>query len=164
MPFDVIFAIATIPALFIYFPVGFIALAATTLYTLVLISIRQSLTGKKPIFNLFREGNKTCKKCGHTYTRKLLYCPECAKKKKKELPTYPEIRQAAITRKQRKDEFWTAVGILMAVDEFTQPKPKKMDVWTKMETEGEWTDHNSEGHDLEDGYCIDCDSDIEDML
>ncbi len=164
LPFDIIFAIVTIPALFIFLPVGIIGLAATTLYTLVLISIRQSLAGKKPILNLFREGAKTCKKCGHTYTRKLLYCPECAKRKKKELPTYPEMREAAVARKQRKAAFWNAVGTLMVVDELTEPKPKKKDVWTRMETEGEWIDHNSEGHDLEDGYCIDCDSNIEDMF
>ncbi len=46
----------------------------------------------------------------------------------------------------------------------TSGKPKKKDIWSRMESEGEWIDHNSEGHDLEDGYCIDCDSDVEDML
>lgn len=162
--FDVMFALCTLIALAIFPPVGIIGIFVTTLYTLVVISIRQSIKGKKPIFNLFREGEKVCKKCGKPFSRKFISCPNCAKKEKVELPSYEEMRQAAIARKQRKDEFWTAVGTMMVIDEITSTKPAKKDVWTKMESEGEWIDHLSEGHDLEDGYCIDCDSNIEDII
>ncbi len=164
LPVDIFFGLVTVIALAIFPPVGIIGIAATTLYTLVVISIRQSIKGKKPILNLFREGEKICKKCGHTYSKKYYGCPKCASKKKPELPTLQEMQQAAYNRRQRKNEFWNAVGTMMFIDEMTETKPKKKDVWTKMESEGEWIDHQSEGHDLEDGYCIDCDSNIEDMM
>ncbi len=161
---DLFLGLGTVLGLALYLPIGIIGLGLTTLYTLVVISIRQSIKGKKPIFNLFREGESKCKKCGYIYSNKFYNCPKCAKKEKSELPTYQEMKQAAYNRRQRKNEFWNAVGTMMFIDEVTATKQKKKDVWTKMETEGEWIDHQSEGHDLEDGYCIDCDSNIEDMF
>ena len=70
--FDVMFALCTLLALAIFPPVGIIGIFVTTLYTLVVISIRQSIKGRKPIFNLFREGEKVCKKCGKPFSRKFI--------------------------------------------------------------------------------------------
>ena len=78
IPCEVFFCIATFVALFMFPPVGIVGLVASTLYMLVIISIFQSLKGKKPILNLFREGTKTCKKCGITYalSMQLLQMPQ----------------------------------------------------------------------------------------
>lgn len=74
-------------------------------------------------------------------------------------PQRKKVRKAAPRQQESLWESWADI-----LDSSKPTKPKKKDVWTRMETESEWIDHNSEGHDLEDGYCIDCDSNIEDMF
>jgi len=54
----VFFAVCTPPALFIFLPVGIIGVVVTTFFGLVIASIFQSLHGKKPILNPFREGSR----------------------------------------------------------------------------------------------------------
>ena len=60
---DVFFGILTLIFIFVFPPVGLIGVAVTVLYALVAISIKQSINGKKPILDLFREGTKTCRRC-----------------------------------------------------------------------------------------------------
>lgn len=116
VPSEVIFCIATFVALFMYSPVGFVCLAVSALYMLVIISICQSLKGKKPAFNLFIEGTRTCKKCGTTYERaKHFGCPKCAEEKRKNqppLPTFEEMENARLARKARKATFWDLLELL----------------------------------------------------
>ena len=168
IPIEIFFCLATFVAIFLFPPVGIIGLAASTLYLLVIISIVQSLKGKKPILNLFREGTKTCKKCGKTYANARAYsCPFCAEEKRKQqppLPTWDQMQEAAAQRRARKDSFWNAVGTLMIFDELTKPKKKQADMWARMDNDG-YIDHDPGNHDVdESGYCIDCNSNIEDLL
>lgn len=168
IPCEAFFCLATLVALFMFPPVGFVGLAASTLYMLVIISIFQSLKGKKPILNLFREGTKTCKKCGTTYEKAKSYgCPKCAEEKRKNqppLPTFQEMQQARVERKARKAAFWEAVGTIAIFDEMTRPKEKRQDMWARMDNDG-YIDHDPGNHDVdESGYCIDCDNNIEDMM
>ena len=87
LPCEMFFVICTIPALFIFPPVGIIGVIVSVFFGIVVASIIQSLKGKKPILNLFREGEKTCKKCGYTYQKDKAYsCPRCAEEKRK-IPT-----------------------------------------------------------------------------
>lgn len=64
---DIFFGVLTLIFLFVFPPIGLIGVAVTVLYALVAISIKQSLNGNKPIFGLFREGTKTCRKCKYTF-------------------------------------------------------------------------------------------------
>lgn len=168
IPIEAFFCLATLVALFMFPPVGFVGLAASVLYMLVIISIFQSLKGKKPILHLFREGTKTCKKCGTTYEKAKSYgCPKCAEEKRKNqppLPTFQEMQQARAERKARKAAFWEAVGTIAIFDEMTRPKEKQQDMWARMDNDG-YIDHDPGNHDVdESGYCIDCDNNIEDMM
>lgn len=152
-------------------PVGIIGLLASTLYMLVIISIIQSLKGKKPIFNLFREGEKTCKKCGYTYEkRKAFSCPRCAEEKRKNqppLPTYEEMQAARMARKARKNAFWDvvgAIGIIGAMSELNEKPPlKKRSILNSTDYDHEHL-HTEEGHETEDGYCMECDLPVDDIL
>lgn len=168
IPCEAFFCLATLVALFMFPPVGFVGLAASTLYMLVIISIFQSLKGKKPILNLFREGTKTCRKCGTTYEKAKSYgCPHCAEERRKNqppLPTFQEMQAARMARKARKSAFWEAVGAIAIFDELTRPKEKKKDMWARMDNDG-YIDHDPGNHDVdESGYCIDCDNNVEDMM
>ena len=117
--FEVIFIPMTILGLLIFLPVGLVGVAACMLYALVIISIKQSIVGKKPILDLFREGYNTCQKCNHTYPRRMyLTCPHCArirafKRKYKEI-----IRSKEMPPKDEEHEdFWEEIGKLMILDE-----------------------------------------------
>lgn len=168
MPIEIFFVICTIPALFIFLPVGIIGVVVSVFYGMIIASIIQSIKGKTPIFNLFREGTKTCKKCGTTYEKRKSYgCPKCAEERRKNqqpLPTFEEMQRARAERKARKNAFWEAVGTFAVIDELTRPKPKEPDMWAKIDNDG-YIDHDPGNHDVdESGYCIDCDNNIEDMM
>ena len=168
IPCEAFFCLATLVALFMFPPVGFVGLAASILYMLIIISIFQSLKGKKPIFNLFREGIKTCRKCGTTYEKARFYgCPHCAEERRKNqppMPTFEEMQAARMARKARKSAFWEAVGTIAIFDELTRPKEKNQDMWARMDNDG-YLDHDPGNHDVdESGYCIDCDNSVEDMM
>ena len=168
LPCEVFFVICTIPALFIFLPVGIVGLVVSTFFGLVVASIIQSIKGKKPILNLFRECTKTCKKCGTTYEKAKSYaCPRCAEEKRKNqppLPTFAEMQEARMARKARKAAFWEAVGTIAVIDELTRPKEKKQDMWARMDNDG-YIDHDPGNHDVdESGYCIVCDNNVEDMM
>lgn len=162
------FAICTLPALFIFLPVGIVGVAVVIFFGLVITSIFQSLKGQKPIFNLFREGSKTCKKCGYTYEKSKAYtCPRCAEEKRKNqppLPTYDEMMAARMARKARKADFWNAVGELALISEFSKkPQIRKKSILNSTDFDNEHL-HTEEGHDTEDGYCMECDLPIDDIL
>lgn len=168
IPCEAFFCLATLVALFMFPPVGFVGLVVSILYMLVIISIFQSLKGKKPVLNLFREGTKTCKKCGTTYEKAKSYgCPHCAEKRRKNqppMPTFQEMQAARLARKARKSAFWEAVGTIAIFDELTRSKEKKQDMWARMDNDG-YIDHDPGNHDVdESGYCIDCDNNVEDMM
>ena len=168
IPCEVFFAICTLPALFIFLPVGIVGVAVVIFFGLVITSIFQSLKGQKPIFNLFREGSKTCKKCGYTYEKSKAYtCPRCAEETRKNqppLPTYDEMMAAKIARKARKADFWKAVGELALISELSEKPPiRKKSVLNSTDFDHEHL-HTEEGHDTEDGYCMECDLQVEDIL
>lgn len=162
------FAICTLPALFIFLPVGIVGVVVVIFFGLVITSIFQSLKGQKPIFNLFREGSKTCKKCGYTYEKSKAYtCPRCAEEKRKNqppLPTYDEMMAAKIALKARKADFWKAVGELALISELSEKPPiRKKSILNSTDFDHEHL-HTEEGHDTEDGYCMECDLQVEDIL
>ena len=167
LPCEVFFVICTIPALFIFLPVGIVGVVVSVLFGMVVASIIQSLKGKKPIFNLFREGQKTCKKCGYTYEKRAAYtCPRCAEEKRKNqppLPSFEEMQAVRYERKRRKAEFWDAVGTLAMIHEFSEKPPlKKKSVLNSTNYDHEHL-HTEEGHETEDGYCMECDIAGEDI-
>jgi len=101
-------------------PLGLICVAACVIYTIAIISIKQSIDGKKPIWDLFREGTKTCKKCKHTYQRRIAYfCPYCARirKFKRQYKAQIDKYKTQERRENEDEDFWTAVGTLMILDE-----------------------------------------------
>ena len=143
-------------------------MVVSVFFGLVVTSIIQSLKGKKPIFNLFREGQKTCKKCGTIFEKARYFsCPHCAEEKRKNqppLPTFEEMQAARYERKRRKAEFWDAVGALAMVNEFSKKPPlKKKSVLNSTYYDHEHL-HTEEGHETEDGYCMECDIAVEDIL
>lgn len=169
LPCEIVFVICTIPAIFIYLPVGIVGIVVSVFCGMVVTSIVQSIQGKKPILNLFREGQKTCKKCGTTYEKaKYFGCPHCAEEKRKNqppLPTFEEMQAARMARKARKAAFWNGIGASFEIlEECTRPNEKKQDMWARMDEDG-YIDHDFGNHDIdESGYCIDCDNNIEDMI
>ena len=168
IPCEVFFVICTLPALFIFLPVGIVGVAVVIFFGLVITSIFQSLKGKKPIFNLFREGIKTCKKCGYTYEKSKAYtCPRCLEEKRKNqtpLPTYEEMMEARMARKARKADFWNAVGELALISELLEKPPvRKKSILNSTDFDYEYL-HTEEGHETEDGYCMECDLPIGDII
>ena len=171
IPCEVFFCLATLVALFMFPPIGLVGVAASTLYLLVIISIFQSLRGKKPVFNLFREGTKTCKKCGTTFEKaKYFSCPHCAEEKRKNqppMPTYEEMQAARMARKARKNAFWDFVGAVGVIGELSElnerPPLKKKSVLNSTYYDNEHL-HTEEGHETGDGYCMECDLPVEDIL
>lgn len=171
IPCEVFFCLATLVALFMFPPIGLVGLAASILYMLVIISIFQSLKGKKPILNLFREGTKTCKKCGTTFEKaKFFSCPHCAEEKRKNQPpppTYEEMQAARLARKARKNAFWDFVGAIGVIGELSEmdnsPPQKRKSILNSTDYD-HGSLHSEEGHETEDGYCIECDINVEDML
>lgn len=165
---EIIFVVCTIPALFIFFPVGIIGVIVSIFFGIVNVSIIQSLKGKKPVLNLFREGEKTCKKCGYTYPKSKAYtCPRCAEKRRKNaLPqlNYDEIQALRYERKRRKAEFWEAVGTMAVINELAEkPHIKKKSVLNSTYYDNEYL-HTEEGHEIENGYCMECDIDVNDII
>lgn len=168
LPCEVFFVVCTIPALFIFLPVGIVGVVVSVFFGIVVTSIIQSLKGKKPIMNLFREGKKTCKKCGYTYEKRTAYsCPKCAEEKRRNqppMPTFEELQEARMARRARKAEFWNAVGTLAVLNELTEkPSQKKKSVLNSTYYDHEHL-HTEEGHETEDGYCMECDIAVEDIL
>ena len=171
LPCEVFFVICTIPALFIYLPVGIVCIVVSVFFGMVVASIIQSLKGKKPIMNLFREGQKTCKKCGYTYEKRAAFsCPRCAEEKRKNqppMPTYEEMQAARMARKARKNEFWDFVGAIGVIGELSEPNEKppinKQSILNNPLYDDEYF-HTEEDHDTEDGYCMECDIAVEDIL
>ncbi len=167
LPCEIFFVICTIPALFIFLPVGIVGVVISVFFGMVVASIIQSLKGKKPILNLFREGQKTCKKCGTTFEKARYFsCPHCAEEKRKNqppLPSFEEMQAARYERKRRKAEFWNAVGTLAMINELSEKPPlKKKSVLNSTYYDHEHL-HTEEGHETEDGYCMECDIAVEDI-
>lgn len=116
---DIFFGVLTLIFLFVFPPIGLIGVTVTVLYVLVAISIKQSLGGKKPIFDLFREGTKTCSKCKHTFAKKEhLTCPHCARVREFKRK-YAEIIKSKTPppKDEEHDDFWEELGMLMLIDE-----------------------------------------------
>lgn len=116
---DIFFGILTLIFIFVLPPVGLVGIAVTVLYALVAVSIKQSVKGKKPIFDLFREGMKTCRKCKHTFAKKEhLTCPHCARVREFKRK-YAEIIKSK-TPPPRDDahrDFWEEIAMLMIIDD-----------------------------------------------
>lgn len=168
LPCEVVFVICTIPALFIFLPVGIVGAVASVFFGIVVASIIQSMKGKQPIMNLFREGQKTCKKCGYTYEKRTAFsCPRCAEERRRNqppMPTYEEMQEARMARRARKTEFWNAVGALAVLNELTEKAQLKRKSVLNSTYYGHEHLHTEEGHETEDGYCMECDIAIEDIL
>lgn len=116
---DIFFGVLTLIFLFVFPPIGLIGVAVTVLYALVTISIKQSINGKKPIFDLFREGTKTCRKCKHTFEKKeYLTCPHCARVREFKRKHAENIKsKTPPTKDEEHDDFWEELGMLMLIDE-----------------------------------------------
>lgn len=116
---DIFFGVLTLIFLFVFPPIGLIGVAVTVLYALVTISIKQSINGKKPIFDLFREGTKTCRKCKHTFAMKEhLTCPHCARVREFKRKHAENIKsKTPPTKDEEHDDFWEELGTLMLIDE-----------------------------------------------
>ncbi|MBE6703001.1 MAG: hypothetical protein E7585_06295 [Ruminococcaceae bacterium] len=113
------FGALTLVFLFVLPPVGLFGVAITAIYILVAISIKQSMQGKKPIFDMFREGMRTCRKCKKTYPKKQsLTCPYCAKVRefKRKYATIIESKKMPPKDEEHSD-FWEDIGMLMILDE-----------------------------------------------
>jgi len=71
------------------------------------------------------------------------------------------------TKKSKLNSFWKAVGILTVLDELNErsepPPPKKKSVLDSTFYDNDYL-HTEEGHDVEDGYCMECDSAVEDIV
>ena len=117
--FEAIFTPITLLSLLIFFPVGLVGVVACVLYALVIISIKQSLAGKNPIIDLFREGYNTCRKCKHTYPRRMsLTCPHCARVRAFKRKYQSIIKSKEMPPKDEEHEdFWEEIGKLMILDE-----------------------------------------------
>lgn len=115
---DIFFGILTFIFIFVFPPVGLIGVAVTVLYALVAISIKQSINGKKPIFDLFREGTKTCRKCKHKFAKKEhLTCPYCARVREFKRKYAEFIKSKTPPPKDEEHEdFWEELGTLMLID------------------------------------------------
>ena len=116
---DIFFGLLTLIFIFVLPPVGLVGIAVTVLYALVAVSIKQSVEGKKPVFDLFREGTKTCRKCKHTYARKeSLTCPQCARVKKFK-KKYADIlkKKAYPPKDEEHKDFWEEIAMLMIIDD-----------------------------------------------
>ena len=132
LPCEIFFVVCTIPALFIFPPVGIIGVIVSVFFGIVVASIIQSLKGKR--------------------------------KNAPPLPTYEEMQEARYERKRRKAEFWDAVGTLAVISELSEKPPiKKKSVLNSTFYDHEHL-HTEEGHDVEDGYCMECDMDVNDIL
>ena len=170
LPCEIFFIICTIPALFIFLPVGIVGVVVSVFFGIVVASIIQSIKGKKPILNLFREGTKTCKKCGTTYEKRTAYsCPHCAEERRKNQPpppTYEQMQEIRAIRKARKNAFWDfvgAVGVIGELSELNDPPPmKKSSILNSTHYDHEHL-HTEEGHETEDGYCMESDIAVEDI-
>lgn len=115
---DIFFGVLTLIFLFVFPPIGLIGVAVTVLYALVTISIKQSINGKKPIFDLFREGTKTCRKCKHTFAKKeYLTCPHCARVREFKRKHAENIKSKTPPPKDEEhDDFWEELGTLILID------------------------------------------------
>ena len=96
-------------------------------------------------------------------------CPRCAEEKRKNqppLPTYEEMQAARMARKARKNAFWDfvgAIGIIGELGELNEKPPiRKQSILNSTCYDGEHL-HTEEGHDTEDGYCMECDMAVEDI-
>lgn len=65
------------------------------------------------------------------------------------------------------NSFWKAVGVLTVLDEMSEldepPPIKRKSVLNSTYYDDEHL-HTEEGHDTEDGYCIECDLQVEDII
>lgn len=116
---DIFFGVLTLIFLFVLPPVGLIGIAITALYGVVAASIKQSLGGKKPIFDLFREGTKTCKKCKYTFAKKEhLTCPHCARVREFKRK-YAEIIKSKTPppKDEEHEDFLEEIEMLILIDE-----------------------------------------------
>ena len=115
-------------------PVGFATIAIGVFIGLFIVSTIQQYKGKKPIF----------------------------KQEKVNVDTYKvPIKKGGLS------SFWKAVGILSVIDEMTEldepPPLKKSSVLNSTHYDKEHL-HTEEGHETEDGYCMECDIAVEDIL
>ena len=124
----------TVVCLATCWPVGFATVAIGVFIGLFIVSTIQQYKGKKPIF----------------------------KQEKVNVDTYKvPIKKGGLS------SFWKAVGILSVIDEMTEldepPPLKKSSVLNSTHYDKEHL-HTEEGHETEDGYCMECDIAVEDIL
>ena len=115
-------------------PVGFATIALAVIIVLFIISTIQQYKGKKPIFRQEKINTNEYK---------------------------------LTIQKKGLSSFWKAISILSVIDEMTEldepPPLKKSSVLNSTHYDKEHL-HTEEGHETEDGYCMECDIAIEDIL
>ena len=116
-------------------PVGFATILLGGFIVVMIISTIQQMKGKKPII----------------------------KQEKTEFEPY-----SIPIKKNKQSSFWKAVGILAVLDEMSEldepPPLKKKSVLNSTYYDNDEHLHTEEGHDSEDGYCMECDIAVEDIL
>lgn len=115
-------------------PVGFLTIALGVFIAILIVSTIQQMKGKKPII----------------------------KQEKTNIGAY----QMPV-REKNPGLFWKAIGFLAVMDEtreLNEPPPlKRKSVLNSTQFDNEHL-HTEEGHETEDGYCMECDIAVEDIL
>ena len=77
------------------------------------------------------------------------------------------MQEARLRRKMRKERFWDIVGAFTVIDELQQTSEKpplvKKSILNSTCYDNEHL-HTEEGHETENGYCMECDLPVEDIL
>lgn len=115
-------------------PVGIATILLGTFIALFIVSTIQEMNGKKPIIKQQKIDTSNAK-----------------------IPL----------KRNGLSSFWKAVGILAIVDELSEldePIPQKKSSILNITDYDNCSLHSEEGHETEDGYCMECDMAVEDML
>lgn len=115
-------------------PIGIFTILFGGFIVVLIISTIQQMCGKKPIIKQEKENSKPYQ--------------------------FP-------AKKNGVNSFWKAVGILTVIDEISElnetPPIKKKSILNSTYYDNEHL-HTEEGHETEDGYCMECDIAVEDIL
>lgn len=112
------FALIAVVTLFLYLPVGIIGLVVSTFFAIVIISIEQSIKGKKPIMDLFHETPKKGKSTAD-FKKKTLSKPAEEIKQSRGFSDYNERRKA------RREAFFEVMAMNMIIDHLFDRDKKK---------------------------------------
>lgn len=114
------FVLITVVTLFAYLPVGIIGLAVSTFFAIVIISIQQSIKGKKPIIDLFHENPKKRKNAA-------VFKKQTSSKLVEGLEQRSSFSDYNERRKARREAFFEVMAMDMIIDSLFDSDNKKVD-------------------------------------